>query len=145
MGGVALGDERDDLADARELLVHVFHVAQRLGDAGFEVALVDKVFGEDLAVLVRDDFEAALAHERIVHVVELGALADDGGLVELDFHACAVAHPGHLADGAHGVPADDHRVFGLQRAELREVDIGLVGHLLVRLEHAVGDAREQPE
>ena len=100
------------------------------------------VDGKHFPVLVRDDFKPALAHDGVVHVSELRAFADGAGFVELDLYACAVSHPGDLADGTDCVSADDYRVFGLQRAQFVKIDIGLVGYVLVRLVHAVRDTRK---
>ena len=145
MGGIPVRDKHYHLADAGNLRVHVFHVAERLGDTRLERSLVDKVLREHLAVLVRHNLEPALAHDGVVHVVELRTLADGAGLVELDFYAGAISHPGDFPDGAHVVPADNHRVFGLQRAEFVKIDVCLVGHVLVCHDHFVGDARKEGE
>lgn len=106
---------------------------------------MDEIFGQHLACLRGDDFQAALPHKGVVDVVELRPFADYEGLVELDLHAGPVSKPGDRADGAHAVTADDDVVFGLECPEFVKIDSGRVGDVLVGAVHAVGDTRKGAE
>ena len=111
------------MADRFDLFVHVFDIAQHFGNTRFEMPRVNVAFGEHLARLGRNDFEPALAHDRMVDVVELGAFANHDRLVELDFNAGAVAEPLNFANRSDRIAADHHLVFGLQGTELVEIDL----------------------
>ena len=106
------------MANGLELFVHVFDQAERFCDARLEVALEYMVLGHDGASFRRDDFQATLAHERVVHVIELRARAERKRFGEVNHHARTVLQPGDAADCTDTVTSQHNALMGQRRLEI---------------------------